>query len=99
MKYLFLPILLFSLLFAEGNKVNLKIDGMQCAYSCAGKVSKVVQNIEGVKECNVDFAAGTAQVVYDEKKIDSKKIVKFLNNETYYKASIQDDKDLKNSSI
>ena len=99
MKYLFLPILLFSLLFAEGNKVNLKIDGMQCAYSCAGKVSKVVQNIEGVKECNVDFASGTAQVVYDEKKIDSKKIVKFLNSETYYKASIQDDKDLKNSSI
>ena len=99
MKNLFFPILLFSFLFAEGNKVNLKIDGMQCAYSCAGKVSKVVQNIEGVKECNVDFASGTAQVVYDEKKIDSKKIVKFLNNETYYKASIQDDKDLKNSSI
>ena len=99
MKYLFFPILLFSFLFAEGNKVNLKIDGMQCAYSCAGKVSKVVQNIEGVKECNVDFAAGTAQVVYDDKKIDSKKIVKFLNNETYYKVSIQDDKDLKNSSI
>ena len=72
---------------------------MQCAYSCAGKVSKVVQNIEGVKECNVDFASGTAQVVYDEKKIDSKKIVKFLNNETYYKASIQDDKDSKDSSI
>ena len=99
MKNLLFPILLFSFLFAEGNKVNLKIDGMQCAYSCAGKVSKVVQNIEGVKECNVDFASGTAQVVYDEKKIDSKKIVKFLNNETYYKASIQDDKDLKNNSI
>ena len=99
MKNLLFPILLFSFLFAEGNKVNLKIDGMQCAYSCAGKVSKVVQNIEGVKECNVDFASGTAQVVYDEKKIDLKKIVKFLNNETYYKASIQDDKDLKNSSI
>tara|TARA_Y100000385_G_scaffold208046_1_gene215710 strand:+ start:224 stop:523 length:300 start_codon:yes stop_codon:yes gene_type:complete len=99
MKNLLFPILLFSFLFAEGNKVNLKIDGMQCAYSCAGKVSKVVQNIEGVKECNVDFASGTAQVIYDEKKIDSKKIVKFLNNETYYKASIQDDKDLKNNSI
>ena len=99
MKNLLFPILLFSFLFAEGNKVNLKIDGMQCAYSCAGKVSKVVQNIEGVKECNVDFSSGTAQVVYDEKKIDSKKIVKYLNNETYYKASIQDDKDLKDNSI
>ena len=99
MKSLLLPILLFSILSAEGNKVNLKIDGMKCAYSCAGKVSEVVQNMKGVKECNVDFASGTAEVVYDDKKINSKKIVKFLNNETYYKASIQDKKDSKDSSI
>ena len=99
MKNLLLPILLFSFLFAEGNKVNLKIDGMKCAYSCAGKVSEVVQNIKGVEACKVDFASGTAEVVYDDKKINSKKIVNFLNNETYYKASIQDDKDLKNNSI
>lgn len=99
MKSLLLPILLFSFLSAEGNKVNLKIDGMKCAYSCAGKVSEVVQNMKGVKECNVDFASGTAEVVYDDKKINSKKIVKFLNNETYYKASIQDKKDSKDSSI
>ena len=99
MKSLLLPILLLSFLFAEGNKVNLKIDGMKCAYSCAGKVSEVVQNIKGVEECKVDFASGTAEVVYDDKKINSKKIVNFLNNETYYKASIQDKKDSKDSSI
>lgn len=99
MKNLLLPILLFSFLFGEGNKVNLKIDGMKCAYSCAGKVSEVVQNIKGVEECKVDFASGTAEVVYDDKKINSKKIVNFLNNETYYKASIQDKKDSKDSSI
>ena len=99
MKNLLLPILLFSFLFAEGNNVNLKIDGMKCAYSCAGKVSEVVQNIKGVEECKVDFASGTAEVVYDDKKINSKKIVNFLNNETYYKASIQDKKDSKDSSI
>jgi copper chaperone CopZ len=99
MKSLLLSILLLSFLSAEGNKVNLKIDGMKCAYSCAGKVSEVVQNIKGVEECKVDFASGTAEVVYDGKKINSKKIVKFLNNETYYKASIQDKKDSKDSSI
>ncbi|MFL2989555.1 MAG: heavy-metal-associated domain-containing protein [Candidatus Neomarinimicrobiota bacterium] len=99
MKSLLLPILLLSFLFAEGNKVNLKIDGMKCAYSCAGKVSEVVQNIKGVEECKVDFASGTAEVVYDDKKINSKKIVNFLNNETYYRASIQDKKDLKDNSI
>ena len=99
MKSLLLPILLFSFSFAEGNKVNLKIDGMKCAYSCAGKVSKVVQNIKGVEKCKVDFASGTAEVVFDDKKINSKKIVNFLNNETYYKASIQDKKDSKDNSI
>ncbi len=99
MKSLLLSISLLSFLSAEGNKVNLKIDGMKCAYSCAGKVSEVVQNIKGVEDCKVDFASGTAEVVYDDKKINSKKIVNFLNNETYYKASIQDKKDSKDNSI
>ena len=99
MKKLLLPLLLVSFSFAKENKVNLKIDGMMCAYSCAGKVSEIVQNIEGVEECNVDFASGTAEVIYDNKEINSEKIVKFLNNKTYYKAAIQDEKELKSKSI
>ena len=72
---------------------------MRCAYSCAGKVSEIVQNMKGVEECNVDFASGTAEVVYDNKKINSEKIVKFLNKKTYYKAEIQDKKESKSKSI
>tara|TARA_A100001011_G_scaffold304813_1_gene319248 strand:- start:260 stop:559 length:300 start_codon:yes stop_codon:yes gene_type:complete len=99
MKKLLLPVLLLSVLLAEDSKVNLKIDGMRCAYSCAGKVSEIVQNMKGVEECNVDFASGTAEVVYDNKKINSEKIVKFLNKKTYYKAEIQDKKESKSKSI
>ena len=99
MKKLLLPVLLLSVLLAEDNKVNLKIDGMRCAYSCASKVSEIVQNMKGVEECNVDFASGTAEVVYDNKKINSEKIVKFLNKKTYYKAEIQDKKESKSKSI
>ena len=99
MKKLLLPVLLLSVLLAEDNKVNLKIDGMRCAYSCAGKVSEIVQNMKGVEECNVDFASGTAEVIYDDKKINSEKIVKFLNKKTYYKAEIQDKKESKSNSI
>ena len=99
MKKLLLPVLLLSVLLAEDNKVNLKIDGMRCAYSCAGKVSEIVQNMKGVEECNVDFASGTAEVVYDDKKINSEKIVKFLNKKTYYKAEIQYKKESKSNSI
>ena len=99
MKKLLLPLILFSVLFAEDNKVSLKIDWMRCSYSCAGKVSEIVQNMKGVEECNVDFASGTAEVVYDNKKINSEKIVKFLNKKTYYKAAIQEEKESKSKSI
>ena len=100
MKKLLIPIiLLFSFLFAEDNKVNLKIDGMRCAYSCAGKVSEIVQNIKGVEECSVDFASGTAKIVYDDKKTNSEKIVNFLNKKTYYKAALQEEKESNSKSI
>ena len=88
MKYLTIVIALFStLLLAKDNKTTLKVDGMRCQYSCTGKVSTVVENIKGVKECNVDFEKGVATVVYDEKKLDSKDIVNALNDETSYKIS------------
>jgi copper chaperone CopZ len=99
MKKLLIFMVLLSFSFSEDNKVNLKISGMKCAYSCAGKVSEIVQNIKGVEKCNVDFASGTAEVVYDDKKINSEKIVKLLNKKTYYKAVIQEEKDPKASSI
>jgi copper chaperone CopZ len=88
MKYLTIAIALFStLLLAKDNKTTLKVDGMRCQYSCTGKVSTVVENIKGVKECNVDFEKGVATVVYDEQKLDSKDIVNALNDETSYKIS------------
>ena len=88
MKYLTIAILLFStLLLAKDNKTTLKVDGMRCQYSCTGKVATVVENIKGVKECNVDFKKGVATVVYDEQKLDSKEIVDALNDETSYKFS------------
>mgnify|MGYP002826627078 CR=1 FL=1 len=56
MKYLLLSFSLLSTIFAKENTTYLKVDGMQCSYSCAGKVTDVVQKIEGVKDCSVDFS-------------------------------------------
>ena len=53
---------------------------MKCGYSCSGKVSTVVQNLKGVKDCNVDFEKGVATVVYDVKKIQEKDILESLEN-------------------
>ena len=86
---------LVSLAIAKDNKVNLKIAGMQCSYSCADKVTKVVENIKGVKDCEVDFASSTATVVFDNKKLDSKEIVDVLKKKTSYKAEIQSEKKVK----
>tara|TARA_B100000214_G_scaffold134460_1_gene95635 strand:+ start:54 stop:395 length:342 start_codon:yes stop_codon:yes gene_type:complete len=96
-KYL-IPILFLSSLVAENNKINIEIDGMQCSYSCASKVSKVVKNIEGVQSCEVDFASSTAIVVFNETKTNSSEIVNTLNKKTYYKANVKNDKN-KSSSI
>ena len=83
---------LVSFTIAKDDKVNLKIAGMQCAYSCADKVTKVVENIKGVKDCKVDFASNTATVVFDDKKLDSKEIVDVLKKKTSYKVEIQSEK-------
>ena len=83
---------LVSFAIAKDDKVNLKIAGMQCAYSCADKVTKVVENIKGVKDCKVDFASNTATVVFDDKKLDSKEIVDVLKKKTSYKVEIQSEK-------
>jgi len=85
MKYNF--ILMFSLLsfvFAGENTTKIKVDGMQCSYSCAGKVQSVVQKLDGVKESSVDFAKGMATVTFDEDKVNRTDIIKYLKKNTNY---------------
>mgnify|MGYP001269480842 FL=1 len=96
-KYL-IPILFLSFLVAGNNKLNIEIDGMQCSYSCASKVSKVVKNIEGVQSCEVDFASSTAVIVFNDAKTNSSEIINTLNKKTYYKANVKNDKN-KGTSI
>ena len=84
MKYAFITVLFISSIFAEVNTTQIKVDGMQCSYSCAGKVNSVVQKIEGVKESSVDFAKGIATVTYDDKKVNRNDIIKNLKNNTGY---------------
>jgi copper chaperone CopZ len=84
-----LLILLFSFTIAKDGKVNLKIEGMQCSYSCVDKVTKVVEGLKGVKNCEVDFANNSAVVIFDDKKLDSQNIVDVLKKKTSYKVKVQ----------
>ncbi len=84
MKYLLLSFCLLSTIFAKVNTTQIKVDGMQCSYSCAGKVNSVVQKIDGVKESSVDFAKGMATVTYDDKKVNRNDIIENLKSNTGY---------------
>ena len=91
MKYIsIIPLVIFTTLLAKDNAAYVKVDGMMCGYSCSGKVSKVVQNLKGVKECDVDFEKGIATVLYDDKKLEEKDILQSLKSNTSYKGSILD---------
>ena len=87
--------LFLSLSFAKDDKVDLKIQGMRCSYSCSDKVTKVVENLKGVKDCQVDFANNTATVIYDDKKLDSKRIIDVLEKKTSYKVEVQKENKVK----
>ena len=84
MKYTLIIGLLISSLFAGVNTTQIKVDGMQCSYSCAGKVNSVVHNIKGVKESYVVFDKGIATVKYDDNKVNRSDIIKNLKNNTSY---------------
>ncbi len=80
--------LTFSFIFAKDNTTYIKVNGMQCSYSCAGKVNSVVENMKGVKESSVDFAKGVATVTYDDKKTDSSEILEGLKKNTSYSVQL-----------
>jgi len=88
MKYTILILTLaLSFLSAKDNTTYIKVDGMQCSYSCVGKVNSVVQKLDGVKECTVDFDKGIATVVFDDQKLKTKDIVEGLKTNTAYTVS------------
>tara|TARA_B100000029_G_scaffold440314_1_gene457394 strand:+ start:126 stop:434 length:309 start_codon:yes stop_codon:yes gene_type:complete len=92
MKYIsIIPLVIFTTLLAKDNTAYIKVDGMMCGYTCEGKVSKVVQNLKGVKECDVDYEKGIATVLYDDKNLEEKDIVQSLKSNSSYKVSLLDD--------
>ena len=76
-----------SMLLAGDNIAKVKVTGMMCSYSCVSKVNAVINDIDGVKSCSVDFNKGEATVIYDDDKVGSKEIVSVLTEKTDYKVT------------
>ena len=49
---------------ATAERQTLEIEGMHCA-ACVGHVERALRGVSGVKEANVNLAAGRADVLYD----------------------------------
>tara|TARA_B100001765_G_C19178905_1_gene195615 strand:- start:26 stop:304 length:279 start_codon:yes stop_codon:yes gene_type:complete len=75
------------MLLAGDNTAKVKVTGMMCSYSCVSKVNAVINDIDGVKSCSVDFNKGEATVIYDDDKVGSKEIVSVLTEKTNYKVT------------
>lgn len=52
---------------------NVLVHGMHCA-SCAVAISKKLSSLAGVQKCEVNYASETAQIKYDESKVQLKEM-------------------------
>ena len=59
-----------------------KITGMSCA-ACSSRIDKVVRNLKGVKEVNVNLLTNSMVVSYDEKIVKSSTIIKTVEKAGY----------------
>ncbi len=60
----------------------LKLRGMSCA-SCANSIEEAIRSVPGVSECNVNFGAEQATVIYDPKQADLEAIQKAVDAAGY----------------
>ncbi len=61
---------------------TLKLRGMSCA-SCASSIERVVSNVSGVEQCNVNFGAEQATVTYNSRAVDVNKIQQAIADAGY----------------
>ena len=60
--------------------IELKVEGMMCQ-ACVGHVSKALQGVSGVRDVNVDLAAGRATVQHEGAETPA--LIKAVSEEGY----------------
>ncbi len=99
MKYFITLFVLLTFLVAGETTTNLKVKGMACQYSCANKVKSVLNDVDGIESCNVNFETSTATVSYDDAKITPAEIKTILSKKTDFDISLENEPEKKESSI
>ncbi len=63
-------------------KLTLFVQGMTCA-ACSARVEKVLRNLDGVEEANVNLATNRATVIYDPDRLTPSHVIKSIGNAGY----------------
>jgi len=63
-------------------KQIFKIEGMHCS-SCAMAIDGELEDMEGIKESNTNFAKGLTEVNFDSEKINIRKIIEIIKKVGY----------------
>ena len=71
------------------DNATLKLRGMSCA-SCANSIEDAIRSVPGVSECNVNFGAEQASVIYNPKIANLKAIQDAVDAAGYSAQPIQD---------
>ena len=88
MKYIMILLVNIAMIVSAPVKQTFNIEGMMCGYGCVNKVKTVLNSIEGVKKCDVNFEKSLMTVEFDEEKVNSHLIITSLTENTTYKTSI-----------
>lgn len=64
-----------------------KISGMHCT-SCAMNIDGELEDTEGIKESNTNYAKSQTEVEFDESKLKSEDIIKIIE-QTGYQAEVK----------
>lgn len=68
-------------------KKKFKIEGMHCT-SCAMNIDFDLEDLEGIKSANTNYAKSETEVEFDEEKVDVTQIIKSIEK-TGYKSQPQ----------
>ncbi len=63
-------------------KIQLKITGMHCT-SCAMNIDGELEDTEGVKQSNTNYAKSQTEITFDTDKITEKKVVSIIKKAGY----------------
>ena len=71
------------------SKATFKIEGMHCT-SCAMSIDGELEDTDGVKESNTNYAKAITEVTFDANKINHKKMVSIIEDVGYRAQPLDD---------